>query len=100
MGPNTIQLKHPGKKKLKSNVRKAGPYDQSAQHQFAKLYSSSNQAAKSQATANRMFSMNSNGSNSMNGSVVSKQFQQVKLRQDMSIKSNKSPHRYSHATKP
>lgn len=32
---------------------------------------------------------------SNNGSVNSKQFQQVKLRADLSVKSNKSPNRYN-----
>ena len=62
---------------------------------MTKLYSS-NQPPKSTASNYRISSQQSN----MSGSVNSKQFAQVRLRQDLSIKSNKSPNRYTGVVPP
>ena len=97
MGPNSISVsgKPAAKKKLKSGIRKsAGGAGVSLNsnirgHDAAKLYAA-NQPPRSSAQANRMSSVTSG-----NGSVNSKNFTGVKLRQDLSVKSNKSPNRYN-----
>ena len=79
---NTRKSQHSNGVSLKTEIRGGHQQD------MRQLYSS-NQPQRSYA---------SNRGNSMvsaNGSVTSKQFAQVRLRQDISVKSNKSPNRYS-----
>jgi hypothetical protein len=64
MGPNSLQLKNPKQKKVKSGIRKAvGPYEPV---NYKQLYASSNQAARSQASNGRVISVNSNNSSNIN----------------------------------
>lgn len=90
VGPNQIALKHPGKKKMKSGIRKGGPYEQQAQN-LKSLYATTSQNSRGPPSNQRMMSVNSNNQQP----PTTKQFAQVRLRQDLSIKSNKSPNRYS-----
>lgn len=74
MAPNQIQLKHPGKKKLKSGIRKA-PYEQP--QKFKEMYASATLSNNQRGPPSNQRTMSNN-----NG------YQQVKLRQDLSMKSN------------
>ena len=105
MGPNPQSLKPKGKK-MKSGTRKnhhgvgtvsmktdvRGVYNQQDMRQV--YASTSNQPQRSLAVNSRGQSNISNVSG-VQSSINSKQFQQVRLRQDLSVKSNKSPNRYS-----
>lgn len=108
LGPNPQPLRAQGKGKrkhtngrknqgnvsLKSEIRGTNVQDMS------RLYASSNVPQRSHAINSRGVSgsqVSASNISGVAGSVTSKQFQQVRLRPDVSLKSNKSPNRYNNS---
>jgi hypothetical protein len=109
MGPNPQPLRAQGKGKRKNTNGRKNQGNVSLKteirggsnvHDMNRLYSSSNQPQRSHAINSRGVSgsqVSASNISGVSGSITSKQFQQVRLRPDVSLKSNKSPNRYTNS---